>query len=117
MLSETFCRDQLMRLSGTPHFDKLTGRTLSDMVDVLKESASERICDEAVSNLQRDLDMRPTVADIRRAIDALNYVPYGNFCDRCRDSKPSGWLYQKRLIKGKPYEFRGRCKCQPGGWV
>lgn len=39
------------------------------------------------------------------------------YCERCINGRPQGWIYEKRLIRGLIYEFSGRCKCQPGGWV
>lgn len=39
------------------------------------------------------------------------------YCERCIHGRPQGWIYEKRMIRGLIYEFSGRCRCQPGGWV
>ncbi len=123
MLTESFARGQLMRLGALPYFNQIPAIVFAEMVTILRSSYTEDLCMAAITALQDDLGERPTVRDIRRAIVAQNDANppgpmlAGKFCERCVSGRPQGWIYEKRFVKGNPYEFSGRCKCQPGGWV
>lgn len=166
MISETFARNQLMRLSGLPYFDKLASVVFADLVSALRQSDSEELCRKAVENLLEDLTERPTLSQVRGAVQSLkvaNVQPAAShdYCGRLVDGKtylshdPStpvtkaqwdgledipkfllparcvrGWIHWTEWLPVKParvyedgspvtqaYEYSGRCKCQPGGWV
>ena len=111
-----------MRLSGMPYFEQITSIVFAEMVAALRTAYTEAVCVSAIDELQVDLDQRPTVGQIKRAISSRNASeppPEENrgFCDRCGNGQPRGWITATQTVKGNEYTLSGRCKCQPGGWV
>lgn len=118
---------QLRRLGSLPYFGTITAEAFTDFVDTLADYAET--VTEAKSAVDVLLSARRLPQTREDVVDAINAARgaatqraedtegHRGFCDRCREGRPPGWIYEKRLIKGNPYEFSGRCKCQSGGWV
>jgi hypothetical protein len=116
MIASIFARNQLMRLSSLPFFDRVDVVVFAEMLETLAAARTEAICKAAVDNLVADLQERPTIRDIQRAVIAENDAQQApasqTFCEKCVNGKPPGWLHERQTVRGMMYEFSGRCRCQ-----
>lgn len=132
-ITELQAAQQIDRLSGLPFFSSLSEAALNELNVAIAEEA--RDIDEArlaVSALLSDTGRSgnletnrvPSPGELRSWVRSQRSDNYdtpqpsnGSFCARCRDGRPPGWIHDRRIVRGNEYEFSGRCKCQPGGWV
>jgi len=126
---------QTERLSSLPYFSAIPESGKMELITAMAEEA--RSDDEArlaISALLADTGRAgnvetnrvPSPGELRLWLQSQRSDKYdtpdyirgdGRYCERCTNGRPQGWIYEKRMIRGLIYDFSGRCRCQPGGWV